>query len=218
MSLNHAVSTERIPTGISRLDTMLSGKGYYRGSSILISGASGSGKTSIVAAFIDAACRRGERCLFFIFEESPAQIIRNMRSIGIDLEPWVKKRLLQFHPARPSIYGLEMHLVTIHKQIIDFKPSVVAIDPISNLINIGTIMETKKMITRLIDFLKASLITGIFTNLSRGDSLEVTDIEVSSLMDTWLLLSDIERNGERNRALYILKSRGMKHSNQVREL
>ncbi len=218
MSLNHAVSTERIQTGISRLDTMFGGKGYYRGSSILVSGTSGSGKTSIIAAFIDAACRRGERCLFFIFEESPAQVIRNMRSIGIDLEPWVKKRLLRFHPARPSIYGLEMHLVTIHKQIKEFKPDVVAIDPISNLLNIGTMVETKKMITRLIDFLKASLITGIFTNLSRGDYLEVTDIEVSSLMDTWLLLRDIEIDGERNRALYILKSRGMKHSNQVREL
>lgn len=218
MSLNHAVSTERIPTGISRLDTMFGGKGYYRGSSILVSGASGSGKTSIIAAFVDAACRRGERCLFFIFEESPAQVIRNMRSIGIDLEPWVKKGFLRFHPARPSIYGLEMHLVTIHKQIKEFKPGIVAFDPISNLINIGTIVETKKMITRLIDFLKAGLITGIFTNLSRGDYLEVTDIEVSSLMDTWLLLRDIEINGERNRALYILKSRGMKHSNQVREL
>jgi circadian clock protein KaiC len=218
MSLNHAVSTERIPTGISRLDTMLSGKGYYRGSSILISGASGSGKTSIVAAFIDAACRRGERCLFFVFEESPAQIIRNMRSIGIDLEPWVKKRLLQFHPARPSIYGLEMHLVTIHKQIKDFKPSVVAIDPISNLVNIGSLKETKSMITRLIDILKASLITGIFTNLSHSASQEDTNIGVSSLMDTWMILRNIERNGERNRALHILKSRGMKHSNQVREL
>jgi len=218
MGLDHAVSTDRIPTGIPRLDTMFTGKGYYRGSSILVSGTSGSGKTSIIAEFINAACKRGERCLFFIFEESPAQVIRNMRSIGIDLEPWVKKGLLRFHAARPSIYGLEMHLVTIHKQIKEFKPGVVAIDPISNLINIGTLKETKSMITRLVDFLKASLITGIFTNLSHGDSLELTDIAVSSLMDTWLLLRDIEINGERNRALYILKSRGMKHSNQVREL
>ncbi len=218
MKLNHSASIERIPTGIPRLDTMFSGNGYYRGSSILVSGTSGSGKTSIIAEFIIAACRRGERCLFFIFEESPAQVIRNMRSIGIDLEPWVKKGLLRFHAARPSIYGLEMHLVTIHKQIKEFKPGVVAIDPISNLINIGTIMETKKMITRLIDFLKASHITGMYSNLSQGDALEKTAIEVSSLMDTWLLLSDIEINGERNRALYILKSRGMKHSNQVREL
>ena len=218
MGLDHAASTERIPTGIPRLDTMFVGKGYYRGSSILISGPSGSGKTSIIAEFINAACRRGERSLYFIFEESPAQIIRNMRSIGIDLEPWVKKGLLRFHAARPSLYGLEMHLVTIHKQIKEFMPGVVAIDPISNLVNIGTIAETKSMITRLVDFLKAGLITGIFTNLSHGDSLEETDMGVSSLMDTWLLLRDIEINGERNRALYILKSRGMKHSNQVREL
>lgn len=218
MGLDHAVSTERIQTGIPRLDTMFRGNGYYRGSSILVSGTAGSGKTSIIAEFINAACRRGERCLFFIFEESPAQIIRNMRSIGIDLEPWVKKGLLRFHAARPTVYGLEMHLVTIHKQIKKFSPGVVAIDPISNLVNIGTVTETKSMITRLIDFLKANLITGIFTNLSHGDSLELTDIEISSLMDTWLLVSDIEINGERNRALYILKSRGMKHSKQVREL
>lgn len=218
LGLVHAASTERIPTGIPRLDAMFVGKGYYRGSSILVSGTSGSGKTSIIAEFINAACRRGERCLFFIFEESLAQIIRNMRSIGIDLEPWVKKGLLRFHATRPSLYGLEMHLVTIHKQIKEFMPGVVAIDPISNLVNIGTITETKSMITRLVDFLKAGLITGIFTNLSHGDSLEETDIGVSSLMDTWLLLRDIEINGERNRALYILKSRGMKHSNQVREL
>jgi circadian clock protein KaiC len=218
MGLDHSASTEKIPTGIPRLDTMFTGNGYYRGSSILVSGTSGSGKTSIIAEFINAACGRGERCLFFIFEESPAQVIRNMRSIGIDLEPWVKKGLLRFHAVRPSLYGLEMHLVTIHKQIKEFMPAVVAIDPISNLLNVGTITETKSMITRLVDFLKASLITGIFTNLSRGDSLELTDIAVSSLMDTWLLLRDIEINGERNRALYILKSRGMKHSNQVREL
>jgi len=218
MRLDHAASVEKIPTGIPRLDTMFSGNGYYRGSSILVSGTSGSGKTSILAEFINEACRRGERCLFIIFAESPAQVIRNMRSIGINLEVWVKKGLLRFHAARPSLYGLEMHLVTIHKQIKEFHPGVVAIDPISNLINIGTIIETKKMITRLIDFLKASLITSIYTNLSQGDTLEETDIEVASLMDTWLLLRDIEINGERNRALYILKSRGMKHSNQVREL
>jgi circadian clock protein KaiC len=218
MRLDHTVSSERIPTGIPRLDTMFSGNGYYRGSSILVSGTSGSGKSSFIAAFIHEACRRGERCLFFIFEESPAQVIRNMRSIGIDLEVWVKKGLLRFHATRASIYGLEMHLATIHKQIKEFKPGIVAIDPISNLINIGTMRETKKMITRLIDFLKASHITGMYTNLSQGDTLEETDIEVASLMDTWLLLRDIEINGERNRALYILKSRGMKHSNQVREL
>jgi len=218
MGLEHTASSERISTGVPRLDAMFVGKGYYRGSSILVSGTSGSGKTSIIAEFINASCKRGERCLFFIFEESPAQMIRNMRSIGIDLAPWVKKGLLRFHAARPSLYGLEMHLVTIHKQIKEFKPGVVAIDPISNLITIGTITEAKSMITRLVDFLKASLITGIFTNLSHGDSLEETDIGVSSLMDTWLLLRDIEINGERNRALFILKSRGMKHSNQVREL
>ncbi len=218
MGLDHAVSDEKISTGIPRLDTMFTGNGYYRGSSILVSGTSGSGKTSILSEFINAACKRGERCLFFIFEESPAQVIRNMRSIGIDLEPWIKKGLLRFHAARPSLYGLEMHLVTIHKQIKEFKPDVVAIDPISNLMNIGTLKETKSMITRLADFLKASIITGIFTNLTQSDSLEETAVGISSLMDTWLLLRDLEVNGERNRSLYILKSRGMKHSNQVREL
>lgn len=218
LELDHAASTEKIPTGIARFDAMFKDEGYYRGSSILVSGTAGSGKTSIIAAFINAACRRGERCLFVIFEESPAQIIRNMRSIGIDLEPWVKKGLLRFHAARPSLFGLEMHLVTIHKQIKEFSPGVVAIDPISNLLNIGTVQETKSMITRLVDFLKFSLITGMFSNLSHENSLEETLIGVSSLMDTWLLLRDIEINGERNRALYILKSRGMQHSNQVREL
>jgi circadian clock protein KaiC len=218
LGLNHPVSTRRISTGIPRLDTMLGGKGYFRGGSILLSGTAGTGKTSVAASFIDAACRRRERCIFFAFEESPAQIIRNMRSIGIDLEPWVGKGLLKFHAERPSVYGLETHLLTMHKEISEFKPAVVVVDPITNLISSGNLFDVKSMLTRLIDFLKMNQITTMFTTLTvGGGSLEQTDVGVSSLADTWLLLRDIEIGGERNRGLYILKSRGMAHSNQIRE-
>ena len=218
IGLNHPVSTQRISTGIPRLDTMLGGKGYYRGSSILLSGTAGTGKTSVAASFVDAACRRGERCVYFAFEESSAQIIRNMRSIGIDLEPWVTKGLLKFHAERPSVYGLETHLLTMHKAINEFKPAVVVIDPITNLISAGNPLDVKSMLTRLIDFLKMNQITALFTTLtSAGGPLEQSEVGISSLADTWLLLRDIEIGGERNRGLYILKSRGMAHSNQIRE-
>lgn len=218
IGLQHDVSSERISSGIPRLDTMLGGRGYYRGSSILISGTAGTGKTSTAASFVNAACKRGERCLYFAFEEAPNQIIRNMRSIGIDLEPWIKKGLLEIYAVRPTIYGLEMHLVKMAKLIDEFKPRVVIIDPITNLIAIGNETEVKSMLARLIDFLKAKQITALFTNLSHaGGALEQTEFGISSLMDTWLLLRDIEIGGERNRGLYILKSRGMAHSNQIRE-
>ena len=209
IGLNHPVSTQRISSGIPRLDTMLGGKGYFRGSSILLSGTAGTGKTSVAAAFVDAACRRGERCVFFAFEESSAQIIRNMRSVGIDLEPWVTKGLLKFHAERPSVYGLETHLLTMHKAIKEFKPAVVVLDPITNLISAGNPLDVKSMLTRLIDFLKMNQITALFTTLtSAGGPLEQSEVGISSLADTWLLLRDIEIGGERNRGLYILKSRG----------
>jgi len=218
IGLNHPVTTQRISTGIPRLDTMLGGKGYFRGSSILLSGTAGTGKTSVAASFIDAACRRKERCIFFAFEESSAQIIRNMRSVGVDLEPWVTKGLLRFHAERPSVYGLETHLLTMHKALNEFKPAVVVVDPITNLISAGNPIDVKSMLTRLIDFLKMNQITTMFTTLtSAGGPLEQSEVGISSLADVWLFLRDIEIGGERNRGMYILKSRGMAHSNQIRE-
>ena len=218
LGLDYPVSNERVSTGVPKLDSMFEGKGFYRGSTILASGTAGTGKTSLSATFADAACRRGERCLYFAFEESPSQIIRNMASIGMDLTQWVKKGLLKFHSARPSLYGLEMHLVTFHKVIDEFKPDVFIIDPISNLSAAGTATEVKSILTRLIDYLKLKQITTFLTDLTHfGGSLEHTSEEISSLIDTWLLLRDIELKGERNRGLYILKSRGMAHSNQIQE-
>lgn len=218
LGLDYPVSTERISTGVPKLDAMLDGKGFYRGSTILVSGTAGTGKTSLSATFADAACLRGERCLYFAFEESPRQIIRNMGSIGIDLGRWVKKGLLRFHSARPTLYGLEMHLATFHKAIEAFKPRVFIVDPISNLIAAGTASAVKSILTRLIDYLKMNEISTFLTDLTHfGGSLERTSEEISSLIDTWLLLRDIELRGERNRGLYILKSRGMVHSNQIQE-
>ena len=218
MGLQHQVSMERVPTGVSRLDAMLGGKGYFRGSTVLISGTAGSGKSSLAAHFTNAACERGERCLFFAFEESPQQIIRNMRSIGLDLERWVKKGLLQFHATRSTVHGLEMHLVTCHKLVQEFKPSAVVLDPIGTLANGGSHSDTTLMLTRLMDFLKSQQITAVWTSLTIGGAdKERTDVAISSLVDTWLLLRDVELGGERNRAMYILKSRGMAHSNQIRE-
>ncbi len=218
LALNHEVSSERIATGIPRLDAMLGGLGFFRGSSILLSGTSGTGKTIISANFAHAAGRRGERTLFFSFEESPNQIIRNMHSIGLRLEPLVKKDLLRFHSARPSLYGLEMHLATMFKEIATFKPHVVIIDPITSLMDLGIDSEGKGMVTRLIDYLKAGQITSLFTSLTPGGQApQQSEAIMSSLMDAWLLLQDFEGNGERNRVLYVLKARGMAHSNQVRE-
>jgi circadian clock protein KaiC len=218
VGLDYPVSMERISTGVSKLDVMLDGKGFYRGSTVLVSGTAGTGKTSLSATFAAAACLRGERCLYFAFEESPSQIIRNMSSIGIDLARWVKKGFLKFHSTRPTLYGLEMHLVTFHKLIEDFNPQVFIVDPISNLSTAGKASEVKSILTRLIDYLKMKKISTFLTNLTHsGDSLEHTSEEISSLIDTWLLLRDIELNGERNRGFYILKSRGMAHSNQIQE-
>ncbi len=218
LGLNYRSSQERISTGIQRLDTMLSGKGYFRGSTVLVSGTAGTGKTSIAAQFVDAACRRGERVLFFTFEESPGQLMRNMNSIGINLEQWVRKGLLQFHATRPTLYGLETHLTTCIKLVNRFKPAVVILDPINAFVVGENQVEVKAMLLRLVDFFKMNRITAFCTSLTSIESnIETTDIYVSSLIDTWLLLRDIEIGGERNRALYVLKSRGMAHSNQIRE-
>lgn len=218
LNLDHDVSTERISTGIERLDSMLSGRGYFRGSSILVSGTAGAGKSSLAAHLADATARSGERCLYFAFEESEMQIIRNMRSIGLDLQQWVDKGLLRFHATRPTLQGLEMHLVMMHKQIQAFQPHLVVIDPVTNFSAVGSSTEVKAALMRLIDSLKTKRVTAFFTSLTTDNSnLEQTELGISSLMDTWLLVKMIESNGERNRGIYVLKSRGMAHSNQIRE-
>jgi len=218
IGLAHEVSSERISTGVADLDEMLDGKGYYRGSSILISGTAGTGKSSLAAAFARAACGRGEKALYVAYEEAPRQIIRNMRSISIDLQPCIEKDLLRIRSLRPTMYGLETHLTMFHKMVKDFAPSVVIIDPITNFITVGDNPEVKDMFIRLVDFLKAEGITTLFTSLTHGGrSQESTDVGISSIIDTWILVRDIEIGGERNRGLHILKSRGMPHSNQIRE-
>ncbi len=216
LKLEAPVSSARISSGIPSLNDMLSGGGFFKGSSILFSGTAGTGKTSIAASFADECCKHNQRCLFFAFEESPQQIIRNMRSIGIDMDRHVKKGLLRFQASRPTMYGLEMHLVVIHKLIKEFKPKLVVVDPISNLVTVGTPIDVQSILTRLIDFLQMQQITVVLTALNISKS-ELPDEAVSSLVDSWIQLRDIESNGERNRGLYILKSRGMRHSNQVRE-
>jgi circadian clock protein KaiC len=218
LGLNHVVSNERISSGITVLDKMLEGKGYFRGSTILVSGTAGVGKTSIAAHFAEAACKRGERVLYFCFEESPNQLMRNMLSIGIKLDTWVQKGLIQFQATRPTFYGLEMHLAKTHKAVNDFNPQVVILDPINTFVIGDKEFEVKTMLMRIIDFLKANQITAFFTSLTSDESsLEHSDVGISSLIDTWLLLRDIELDGERNRGMYVLKSRGMANSNQIRE-
>jgi len=218
LKLNKDASTERVPSGIPPLDRMLGGRGFYKGSSILVSGTAGTGKTSIASCFASETCKQGGRCLYFAFEESPKQIVRNMTSIDMDLQKFVDNGLLKFHASRPSLYGLEQHLVAMHKMIKQFKPRVVIFDPITNLITVGSVRDVKSMLTRLIDFLLDEQITVMFTALSLNTIVnEQTDEGVSSLVDTWIMVRDIEFNGERNRGLYIMKSRGMSHSNQVRE-
>ena len=220
LGLAHKISDERISTGVAGLDEMLEGQGFYRGSSVLATGTAGTGKTSLAAHLVNAACARGESCLFFSFEESPDQILRNMRSIGIDLARWIKKGLLHIHSTRPTAHGLELHLVEMHNLLEERKPRVVVVDPISSLMSGGSqnVNDVTNMILRIIDRLKQLGTTGFFTALTSGEgSLEATELNVSSLVDTWLLLRDVESDGERNRVLYVLKSRGMAHSNQVRE-
>jgi len=216
--LHHKVSDERVSSGVPDLDEMLEGKGYYRGSTVLVSGTAGSGKTTLAAAFANATCSRGERCLYIGLEESGAQIIRNMRSVGIDLEQWEKKGLLAHNAWRPTQYSMEMHLLRIHKLIESVKPQAVVLDPVSNFLSGSTDKEVHSMLLRLIDLLKSAGITALLLSLtSGGNSLEETTLGISSLTDTWILMRDVELSGERNRCIYVLKSRGMAHSNQLRE-
>jgi circadian clock protein KaiC len=216
--LEHGAATERVSTGIPDLDQMLEGKGYYKGSSILVSGMAGSGKSTVAAQFADSICASGKRCVYFAMEESPHQVIRNMRSIGMDLQKWVDKNLLRFSARRPSLFGLETHLATMYRDVTDFDPAAVIVDPMSALLNAGASHDVHSMVLRLVDFLKSRGVTALFTNLGPGaGEVAGTEIQISSLMDTWLLLYNRETNGEHNRQLYLLKSRGMAHSNQVRE-
>jgi circadian clock protein KaiC len=216
--LAHNATTERVSSGIPDLDGMLEGKGYYRGSSILVSGMAGAGKSTMAVHFADSICRSGERCIYFAMEESPQQIVRNMRSIGLDLQKWVNKGLLSFSARRPNLFGLETHLAAMYREVRDFDPMAVVIDPMSALMSAGISSDVHSMILRLVDYLKSRGTTALFTNLGGVEAESATtEMQVSSLMDTWLLLYNRESNGEHNRELYLLKSRGMAHSNQVRE-
>lgn len=218
VGLLHEASSERISSGVSGLDEMLGGEGYYRGSSVLVTGTAGTGKSTLAAHFANATCARGEKCLYFAFEESPSQIMRNMSSLSLPLKRWVDRGLLKFVAARPTLYGLEMHLAIMHKHLREFGPSAVILDPVSNLLTAGSEYDAQVTLIRLIDHLKMRGITGFFVTLTGGgQAMEATQVGVSSLMDTWLMLRDIELGGERNRGLYVLKSRGMNHSNQIRE-
>jgi circadian clock protein KaiC len=209
-------STERVSTGVTQLDAMLGG-GFFRGSTVLVNGTSGTGKSTLAAQFCDATCRQGERALYFAFEESQAELLRNMRSVGIDLQQWVTAGLLRFRSFRPSLLGLEAHLFDVQKVVDEFDPAVVVKDPVSDLQRIGTPADVSAMLTRQVDFLKARGVTTMFTGLVSGAVPVQAEQQLASLVDAWLLVKTIEGNGELNRALYVLKSRGMAHSNQVRE-
>ena len=215
LGLTHNASSERISSGVPALDQMLDGQGFFRGSSVLITGTAGTGKSSFCASFANAACSSGERAVYFAFEESPSQILRNMNSVGVDLSRWIQRDLLHIHASRPTVVGLESHLASMYKEVHEFKPQVVIVDPITNLITVGDLGAVKAMLTRLIDFLKMQGITAMFTNLVFGDDVDERAIGISSLMDTWLVLRDIPHGSERVRTLNLLKSRGMPHDTRV---
>jgi circadian clock protein KaiC len=218
LELQHKASSERVSSGVPDLDAMLEGQGFYRGSSTLVSGTSGSGKTTLGVSFAEASCLRGERSLYVGFEESADQVTRNAKSVGIDLEPHLRSGLLSYNAWRPTQYGMEMHLLRIHKLVEKLNPDTVVVDPVSNLVGTGARKEVHSMLIRLLDMLKERQITALFTSLTQASgNLEKSEVGISSLMDTWILLRDVELNGERNRCIYALKSRGMPHSNQVRE-
>jgi circadian clock protein KaiC len=216
--LEHPAPDQRVSSGLAALDGMLGGAGFYRGSTVLLSGTAGTGKTTLAAHFVDAACKRGERCLYFLFEESPQQLVRNMRSAGVDVGRWVDKGLLQFHADRPNRHGLETHLLAMHHAVEVFEPDVVVMDPITNLLAVGTQLDVRSMLTRVIDFLKTRGITALFTSLTTPEhSLEHTETLISSLMDTWILVATQLEGRRRIRQIYVLKSRGMPHSDEVRD-
>jgi len=220
LKLNNEVSSDVISTGVPGLDEMFEGGGFYRGSNILISGTAGTAKTTVACYFADEQCKKNERVIYFAFEESPQQLMRNMKSIGIDLERHIKKGNLQIHSSRPSLNGLELHLLTLRKLIKEYEPTTIVIDPISNLITVGSQQEVRSMLVRLIDMLKANNITALFTSLNKQtDNFrpDLAEESVSSLVDTWITVRDMEGIGERNRGIFIIKARGMGHSNQVRE-
>ena len=220
LKLDNEVSSDIISTGVPGLDDMFDRKGFYRGSNILISGTAGTAKTTIASYFANEQCLKKEKTVYFAFEESPQQLVRNMQSIGIDLDTHIKKGYLQIHSSRPSLNGLELHLLTLRKMIKEFKPTTVIIDPISNLITVGSMHEVRSMLVRLIDMLKLNNITALFTSLNKQNESTRPDLaedSVSSLVDTWITVRDMEGIGERNRGIFIIKSRGMGHSNQVRE-
>jgi circadian clock protein KaiC len=216
LGLDHKASSERVSTGLPGLDQMMGNLGFFRGSSVLVTGTAGTGKSSIAATFANAACQRGQRALYFAFEESPSQILRNMKSLGLPLEKWLRAGQLKILSVRPTTVGLENHLATMAQEVQTFKPDVVVVDPITNLIAVGNQTSVKGMLTRLIDLLKSRQITALFTNLSLGHE-EQTSTEISSLMDTWIMVREIERDGSRKRVIYVLKSRGMAHSSDVQE-
>jgi circadian clock protein KaiC len=219
LGLDYGAPRGRIPTGVPGLDAVLDGRGFMRGSTILVSGTAGTGKSSIAAGFVAAACARGERCLYFSMEESPDQIARNMRSIGINLERWRKDGRLRVQSSRPTLFGLENHLAAVYKAVTEFNPTIVVMDPLTNLTSVGTSAEVTAAVTRLIDFLKARKITGLFTSLVSDQSHpEISEVGVSSWMDTWIAVRSLEWQGSRRRALYVIKSRGMKHSDGIHEL
>jgi circadian clock protein KaiC len=217
LKLDNKVSSEIIPTGVPGLNEMFYSGGVYRGSNILISGSAGTSKTTIASYFANEQCSRNERVLYFAFEESPQQLIRNMGSIGLKLEPHIEKGNLQIHSYRPTLNGLELHLLTLRKLIRDFKPQTVIIDPISNLISVGNPNEVNSMLVRLIDLLKINNITALFTSLNPYANSDFAEDSISSLVDTWMAVRDVEKEGERNRGLFIIKARGLAHSNKVRE-
>jgi len=218
LRLEHQAPTEHVSTGVDGLDAMLNGRGFYRGSTVMVTGTAGAGKSIFAASFAQAACERGERCVYFAFEEAPAQIIRNMRSVGIDLQPYIDKGLLRIIASRPMMHGLETHLANIHKSIEDLKPEVAVMDPITNFSSVGGTWQVTALLSRLIDYFKMNEITALFTSLTEaGGPLDTSEVGVSSLMDTWVLLSNVEDNGVRTRYIRVLKSRGMAHSSESRE-
>lgn len=220
LKLDNEVSSDIVSTGVPGVDRMFEKGGFYRGSNILVSGTAGTAKTTVACYFADEQCKKGEKTIYFAFEESPQQLVRNMASIGIDLQKHISDGSLLIHSSRPSLNGLELHLLTLRKLIRDFKPTTVVIDPISNLITVGSEHEVRSMLVRLIDMLKANNITAVFTSLNKQTDAVRPDLaeeSVSSLVDTWITVRDMEGFGERNRGIFIIKARGMGHSNQVRE-